>query len=778
MTDDLFTFYSSAGQEGPETTTDRVARLRSEIERHNRLYYENAAPEVSDAQYDALFRELEELEQKHPELDNPNSPTHRVGGAPLEGFTQIRHQVPMLSIDDVFEQPDEEVPDLELVDFYRRLQRALDTDAVPVTVEPKIDGVAVTLMYRNGSLAFAATRGDGVTGDDITANVRTIRSIPLVLPDDAPPVLEVRGEIFMPGKAFAKLNEERDQDGQPAFANPRNATAGTLKLLDSRQVAARPLAFLAHGIGAYEGPAMTHVRQFWEMLAHCGIPSNTPVIDAGTLEEVREGVRRIDALRRELDYGTDGAVIKVQDFATRDRLGFTARAPRWAAAYKFPPEQKETTLNAITIQVGRTGVLTPVAELTPVLLSGTTVSRATLHNQDEISRKDVRIGDTVLVEKAGEIIPAVIKVNLLLRPEGALPYSLFDTVGGRCPACSEPISKQEGMVAWRCTNFTCPAQAVSRITYFCSRNALDIESIGISVAEALVANGLAHSPLDLFRLVPEELGSLNLGTADEPRRYGEKNAHKAVAALKAARDLPLERWITAFGIPQVGEVVAKVLADTHPDLHALADSAFLKDLLRLDELTARAHKINPNTRENKALIKENPVREEELHASFDSVLKEIRQIAAHYLSRGYIREIKSKQRHVPAYGSEIGVVAARAVLGFFSSHAGHEIIRTLDSLGINPRSPSYAEDFSALPEGILSGKSFVITGTLSQPRSHFEELIEQHGGKNVSAISKSTDYLVAGDGGGSKRDKAAKLGVTVISEQDLADLIAAQPSPS
>lgn len=771
MKEDLFDFSDKHEPRKEEHPGERIAWLRTELGRHNRLYYENATPEISDAQYDKLFRELEELEKEYPELDDPDSPTHRVGGAPLEGFNQIRHGVPMLSIDDIFEQKNELIPDLELIDFYRKLCKTLSMPDVGVTVEPKIDGVAVTLMYQDGKLKYAATRGDGVVGDDITANVKTIRSIPLKLAAGSPRVLEVRGEIFMPNTAFAKLNEERDQDGQPAFANPRNATAGTLKLLDSRQVAARPLTFLAHGIGAYDGPEMTDVGQFWNILEKSDIPANNPVIYADSLEEVQAAVRRIDSLRKELDYGTDGAVIKVRDFATRERLGYTARAPRWAAAYKFPPEQKETKLKTITIQVGRTGVLTPVAELEPVLLSGTTVSRATLHNQDEISRKDVRIGDTVLVEKAGEIIPAVIKVNLGLRPANALPYNLFDAVKGCCPACREPISQQEGMVAWRCTNFTCPAQAVSRITYFCSRGALDIDSIGSSVAEALVSHGLAHSPLDLFRLDAEELAPLNLGTPEEPRRYGEKNAAKAIEALNAAKDLPLERWIISFGIPQIGEVVAKVLADTHPDLKALPQSQFLKDIILLDSLTNQALKNNPNNRENKAIIKAHPEQALSIQAAFDDTIRAIDSIASGYLKRGYIRELKNKQRHVPAYGSEIGVVAARAILDFFSSHAGEELMASLEELGIDPKSQSYREDLTSSDNGPLGGKTFVITGTLSQPRSHFEQLIEDNGGKCIAAISKSTGFLVAGEGGGSKRDKAVKLGVPVITEEELLHMI-------
>ncbi len=774
MEDDLFSYAAnkkSAEQIQPENApnpTERIAFLRAELVRHNRLYYEQATPEISDAEYDKLFRELEELEKSHPELAKEDSPTKRVGGAPLQGFSQIRHGVPMLSIDDIFEQRDSLIPDEELVEFYGKLTRSLGTDRVPVSVEPKIDGVALTLMYRDGKLDYAATRGDGDVGDDVTANVLTIKCIPKTLPADAPSVLEVRGEVYMPNADFARLNEERDAEGLPAFANPRNATAGTLKQLDPRQVAARPLAFLAHGLGAYEGPALADVKDFWAMLAHCGIPCNAPILFADNMEDTRRAVREIDQLRHTLPYGTDGAVIKVRAMSVRDSLGATARAPRWAAAYKFPPEQKETVLERIVIQVGRTGVLTPVAELAPVQLSGTTVSRATLHNQDEIDRKDIRIGDTVLVEKAGEIIPAILKVNPAKRPADAQPYSIWTATGGLCPACGNPIMHEEGKVAWRCTNFTCPAQAVTGITHFCSRAALDVESIGSTVAEALHNSGLVESALDLFGLTTDRLANLNLGTPEEPRRYGEKNATKALEALNNARALPLERWLVAFGIPLVGEVVAKALADTHPDLEEVADSAYIRDIIRLEELTELAAKANPKSRENRKAVKDGLITAEELAEKHAALTTEIDALIAPYLATGYLRKNTAKL----SYGSDIGAAAAKSLRSFFTSSAGIHTMAVLRGLNINPTSASYQANLLAAPEGKLSGKSIVITGTLSQPRSYFEGLIIQHGGKATGAISKSTDYLLAGEGGGSKRDKAVKLGVPVITEDEFLRLIA------
>ena len=708
---DLFSF-GAAADEGA-----RIRELREIIRHHDDLYYNRATPEISDAEYDKLFRELEELEAKHPEFADPDSPTRRVGGKPIEGFTQVRHAVPMLSIDDVFELKDVPEPAAELIAFYQRLRKNLGRENIAVTVEPKIDGVAVTLLYRHGLLEYAATRGDGVTGDDITHNVRTIRSVPVKLRGRSaiPGLLEVRGEIFMPNEAFAAMNAERDDQGLPAFANPRNATAGTLKQLDPKVVAKRPLAFLAHGLGAYDGPPLATEHDFHALLDALAIPRNRPVIDAGTLDEVLAAVAHIDRHRHDLDYGTDGAVIKVLARTEREKLGFTSRAPRWAAAYKFLPEQKETLLKDITIQVGRTGVLTPVAELEPVLISGSTVSRATLHNQDEIDRKQIHIGATVLVEKAGEIIPAVVKVTHPLA--GAKAFSIFHHVHGKCPSCGGPITQEEGFVAWRCTNFQCPAQAVTRITHFASRKALDIEGLGQTVAEALVHHGICHSPLDLFELDEATLANLNLGSAEAPRRFGEKNAAKVLAALEAAKSLPLHRWLFAMGIRQLGEAAAKELARLHHSLSEIPDSPILAELLK--DTRADAKKKN--------------------------------ELLSQYEISG-----------------DVGPAVAEAVTTFFQSTAGKGTLERLRRLNIDPQSPITKPLSSSGP---LAGKSFVITGTLSTDRDAMKDFIENQGGKVSSAISAKTDFLLAGEGGGSKRDKAAKLGVPVIDEAALMEML-------
>ncbi len=757
---DLFDF---AAEQQP-TFRNRYDELCRIIRHNNELYYARALPEITDAEYDAMYRELEELEREHPELITPDSPTQKVGNDLTEGFRKVRHPRPMQSIDDIFEhKPEMGETDVELVDFYNRLCRSLGQEASQVVIEPKIDGCAVTLMYRNGKLEYAATRGDGTTGDDITANILTIKSIPRALPEGAPTLLEVRGEVYMPFAEFNKLNEQRDAEGLPALANPRNATAGTIKLLDVNEVAARPLAFLAHGLGEYEGAPLLSATDFISLLERMGIPVNSPIIYAEGVDAVRKAVKDIDALRHSLGYGTDGAVVKLADFALREHLGSTARAPRWAAAFKYLPEQKETVLKAITIQVGRTGVLTPVAELEPVHLSGTTVSRATLHNQDEIARKDIRIGDTVLVEKSGEIIPAVVHVNKDKRPADAQPYSLFEAVSGVCPCCGEPISQEEGQVAWRCTNFTCAAQAAMRTSYFCKREALDVESLGGTVAEALVRNGLVSTPLDLFRLDIETLGTLNLGTEDEPRRFGVKNATKALEALNNARNLPLERWLTAFGIPSIGTTTARTVCSYHQDLNSLSASAFLNSLIATESLLEQYNTLNPKAKANKGKDAATLIQQQTaLKAKLDSNINEWQQ-------RGYIK-LEADGVYKLKVTNPIGSVSTHKLVEWFNSDTGKTVVTTLQSLGINPVSPRYSENL-AQPQGPLAELSFVLTGALSRPRPEFERIISDAGGKVTGSVTKKTNYLVAGEGGGSKRDKAIKLGVPIIDENTLLQLL-------
>ena len=737
---------------------ERIQSLRDQLNHHNRLYYTDAQPEISDAEYDRIFRELEELEQKHPEHLDPNSPTQRVGSDPIEGFRQVEHLAPMLSIDDVFEldPAEHDQPKQELIAFYERLQKNLGRKEVAVTVEPKIDGVAATLIYRNGSLDYAVTRGDGRKGDDITHNVRTIRSVPLELKGAPPSLIEVRGEIFMPNEAFARMNEERDEQGETPFVNPRNATAGTLKQLDPRIAAARPLRFLAHGLGAIEGTSFDDESEFSQVIEALGLPRNHPLIIVSTLDELLEAIDSIDQARHTLDYATDGAVVKVVDYEERRSLGFRSRAPRWAAAYKFRPEQKETVIRDITIQVGRTGVLTPVAELEPVFVSGTTVSRATLHNEEEIQRKDIRIGDTVLIEKAGEIIPAVVKVVVDQRPAGSTPFSLPDHVENACPSCGGPIAKDEGFVAWRCNNFECPAQAVSKIRQFSSRKALDVEGIGETVAKALVRHELCKTPLDLFLLNSGQLADLNLGSEDEPRRLGEKNAEKALQALQTARDLPLDRWLFAMGIRQVGESAARELARLHPDLRSLMDSEILPKLADTAKLEEKRRAVSPRNKENPPIDEQDRQRRHLEHDELKKQISELETDLAPY-------EISP----------DVGPVAAQSVVSFFQSTAGRHVRQRLDELAINPRSENHAPRPADLDPGDnpLAGLTFVLTGTLSIGRSEMKKRLEAAGAKVSGSISSNTNYLLAGEGGGSKRDKAEKLGVPVIDEEELEKLM-------
>ena len=761
---DLFEFAASQ-QEQQQSPQERYAELCAIVQHNNELYYAQAQPEISDAEYDKLYREIEDLEREHPEFITPDSPTQRVGNDLSEGFRKVTHPAPMQSIDDIFEhKPAEGESDAELVDFYNRLCGNLGLESARVTIEPKIDGCAVTLLYRQGKLAYAATRGDGRTGDDITANVRTIKSVPLTLPAGAPELLEVRGEIYMPSADFDQLNAERDADGLPAFANPRNATAGTIKLLDAAEVARRPLRFLAHGMGVYEGAPLLTTQDFTDLLDRMGIPRNQPVIYADSLAETRAAVQQVNELRRNLGYGTDGAVIKLDDFALRESLGSTARAPRWAAAFKYLPEQKETILRGISIQVGRTGVLTPVAELEPVQLSGTTVSRATLHNQDEIERKDIRIGDTVLMEKSGEIIPAVVHVITARRPADAVPYSLYDAVEGVCPSCGAPIAREEGQVAWRCTNFTCPAQAAMRTTYFCRREALDIENLGGTVAEALVNRGMISTPLDLFSLTVEQLGALNLGTDDEPRRFGEKNAAKALAALENARNLPLERWLTAFGISSIGSVTARTTAKYHQSLNDLARGDFLRLLMQLESGVEKYNALNPKARANKGADKD------ALLAMQQELKMQLEEEAAAFISRGYV-QLEAEGAGKLKFTNPLGAVSTRKLLAYFDSAAGQMVLQALQQLGINPTSAGFVENMNNQAAGVLSGMTFVLTGALSRPRPEFEKRIAAAGGKATGSVTKNTTYLVAGEGGGSKRDKAAKLGIPIIGEEELITLL-------
>ncbi|PYL19248.1 MAG: DNA ligase (NAD(+)) LigA [Verrucomicrobia bacterium] len=550
----------------------RIQQLREEIRKHDRLYYEEAAPIISDREYDRLYKELVDLETQFPDLITPHSPTQRVGGKPLKAFEQVSHVIPMLSLDNTYSEE-------EVKNFHARIRRLLPNEKIPVVIEPKVDGVAVSLIYENGRLRQAATRGDGNVGDNITQNIRTIRSVPERLRDAAPKLLEVRGEVYMDRKGFEKLNDERKRQGLPLFANPRNVAAGSLKQLDPAIVAKRPLGVVFYGTGATEGLNVDVHSEIFPLLKKLGLPATERWWVAESVEEILDAIHELDGIRHNFVYQTDGAVVKVNSFAQRERLGFTAKSPRWAIAYKYAAERVETRLRDIVIQVGRTGILTPVAVLEPVLVSGSTVARATLHNEDEIKRKDIRVGDTVVIEKAGEVIPAVVTVVKSKRPRDAKPFDFARHIHGKCPICGGPIRRDPQFVVWRCENLQCPAQTTRRVEFFAARSALDIESVGGIVADKLVESGLIREPLDLFELKTEQLAKLNLGTDEAPRVFGEKNATKAIKAIERARTLSLSRWLFALAIPDVGKTTATQLAQFHDNIDDVAHSQLLLDVL-------------------------------------------------------------------------------------------------------------------------------------------------------------------------------------------------------
>ncbi len=712
----------------------RIRELRGEIRKHDRLYYEEAAPVISDREYDRLYRELVDLEKQFPDLVTPDSPTQRVGGKPLQAFAQIQHRVPMLSLDNTYSEG-------EVANFYKRITRLLPNEKIPVVIEPKVDGVAVSLLYENGRLRHAATRGDGFVGDDITQNIKTIRSIPERLRGAAPKLFEARGEVYMDKHGFEKLNEERRKAGLPLFANTRNAAAGSLKHLDPSVVAKRPLGIVFYGTGETEGVDVDLHSAIFGLFKKVGLPTSERWWLAKSVDEILNAIHELDRLRHNFVYQTDGAVVKVDSFQQRERLGFTAKSPRWAIAYKYAAERVETRLNDIIIQVGRTGILTPVAVLEPVLVSGSTVGRATLHNEDEIKRKDIRIGDTVVIEKAGEVIPAVIEVVKSKRPRGAAPFNFSKHVHGKCPVCGEPIRRDPQFVAWRCENLHCPAQTTRRVEFFAARGALDIEAVGGIVADKLVERGLVREPLDLFELKVEQLAKLNLGTEEAPRVFGEKNATKAIHAIERARTLPLSRWLFALAIPDVGKTTATQLARFHDDIEDVAHSQLLRDVLNYREKRKQKSRNCGTT-----------------------------EIADRLIQAGFAERSKSKAEK-DGIVTEVGPVVAESVLNFFASVTGKKILRRLKELGIQPKSEKVSMKKAAeLP---LAGKTFVLTGTLpSMTREEATEKIEALGGHVGSSVSKKTDYVLAGTDPGSKFDKAKQLSVRIIDEAEFRKLLA------
>jgi DNA ligase (NAD+) len=534
----------------------RIDWLRREIRKHDTLYYILNQPEISDQQYDELFAEIKKLEAEQPELVTADSPTQRVSGRPLEGFAAIRHAIPMLSVDNTYSADELRAFDARVA----KLLRATDYDYV---VELKIDGLAVNLRYENGRLVAAATRGDGEVGDDVTSNIRTIRSIPLVLTDgeEVPAVLEVRGEVYMPTKSFLALNKARAEEGETPFANPRNAAAGSLKLLDPRITATRNLAFYVYGTGELSEPLAEDHYHALQRLKELGLPVNPHIRKAANIDEVIEICMSWKDRRSTLAYQTDGMVIKINRSDQRDILGATGRAPRWCIAYKFPAERAQTVVQSIVVQVGKTGALTPVAKFKPVQLAGTTIGSASLHNFDEMARLDVRVGDTVLIEKAGEIIPQVVEVEKELRPAGAEPFPVPKV----CPNCGTKVVKDEAYVYVRCPNPECTGMLKERLRYFAGRDQMDIEHLGISLIEQLIEEGLVTNFADLYRLTKDDLLSLE--------RMGDKSAQNVLDAIEASKTRPLWRFIAGLGIRHVGSQSAEILADGFGSLEVLMDAS-------------------------------------------------------------------------------------------------------------------------------------------------------------------------------------------------------------
>lgn len=524
---------------------EEILWLRKEIEKHNKAYYVYDSPLISDFEYDALMRRLIELEELNPQYITPDSPTQRVGGEVKSGFEVVRHEVPLESLSDVFSYE-------ELRAFGERMDSSLKGHSF--VVEPKIDGLSVALEYVNGVFTRGATRGDGTVGEDVTENLRTVRSLPLRL-DNAPERIVVRGEVYMSKKVFNMLNAQREINGEPLLANPRNAAAGSIRQLDPKIAASRKLDIIVFNVQSSTRKFKTHAESL-EAMKEMGLPV-VPYAECADIEACWEQIRKMGENRDSFQYEIDGAVVKINDLAQRELLGSTAKAPRWAVAYKYPPEQKETRVVDIVVQVGRTGVLTPKAVVEPVRLAGTTVTNATLHNQDFIDKLDVRIGDTVVIQKAGEIIPEVLGVVLSKRPPGTKPFGIPD----RCPECGSPVVRDEDGAAMRCTGLECPAQLLRNVVHFASKGAMDIDGLGMAVAESLINAGLIKSPADIYYLEPQSVAALE--------RMGRRSAENLIQAIEKSKEQGLARLLYAFGIRQVGQKAARVLARHYPDLDTL-----------------------------------------------------------------------------------------------------------------------------------------------------------------------------------------------------------------
>lgn len=684
----------------------RLRELRAELDRHNHRYYVLDDPEVPDSEYDRLMLELKALESERPGLITPDSPSQRVGGAPAAEFGEVRHAVPMLSLDNAFSEED-------LQDFDRRVREKLDATDIEYVAEPKLDGLAISLVYEKGVLVRGATRGDGSTGEDVTLNVRTVRAIPLkLMGKDWPAHLEVRGEVFMPKRGFEALNKSLAAKGEKTYVNPRNTAAGSLRQLDPRITAERPLDFYAYGLGGVK-PALS-ARRHSEVLTKLrgwGQRVNPDIKMVRGAEGCLGYYREMGEKRDALPYEIDGVVYKVDRLDYQQELGFVARAPRWAVAHKFPAQEEMTLLKAVEFQVGRTGALTPVARLEPVFVGGVTVSNATLHNMDEVERKDIRIGDTVIVRRAGDVIPEVAAVVLARRPKNTKRVKLPKT----CPVCGSEVVRPEGEAVARCSGgLFCDAQRKELIRHFASRRAMDVEGLGDKLVEQLVDEKLVSTPADLFRLTMKQLMDLE--------RMGEKSAQNLVDALAKARKTTLPRFLYALGIPDVGETTAADLAKHFGSLEKLEEAAQGYEKQRLKHA-------------------ESPARDAE------KLLKELD-----------LRKVEG-----------IGPVVAEQVGAFFHQAGNRKVIGELRKAGVEwPAMPKRA----AVGSQPLAGKTFVLTGTLgTMTRDAAKERIQALGGKVSGSVSAKTHYVVAGSEPGSKLREAERLEVPVLDEDAFLRLI-------
>ena len=753
-----------------ESVAAEVARLRETITRYDHLYYVLATPEVSDQEYDRLFRRLRELEAEHPELADANSPTARVGGTPLDSFTSVTHAKRMLSLDNTYSADD-------LREFDGRVRKGIPGAEFTYFVDPKIDGVACSLRYEGGRLVMAATRGNGIEGDEITQNVRTIRDIPLRLETDSPPaVFEVRGEVYMPKASFEALNERRAAEGLDLYQNPRNTTAGTLKLLDSKQVAARGLRFLPHGVGEVSDPLPSY-SSFLEQCQTYGFPLSEFGTSCADMAAVLEFVAGFEEKRYALDYEIDGMVLKVDDEALLEQLGNTSHHPRGMIAYKYAAEQGITRVLEVEVTVGKSGQLTPLAHLEPVRLAGTTVMRASLHNFEEVARKDIRVGDQVVVEKAGEIIPYVVRAVSESRTGAEVPV----TPPAACPACATPARRNEGEVAYYCPNSACPAVLRGVLRHFSSRRAMDIDGLGEKLVDQLVESGHVSSISDLYSLGFAEVNALE--------RMGKRSSEKLLEGIANSRQRGLGRLLHALPIPHLGESMGRELAERAGSLDALLgkEGPELERAFKLGPVVSADVAAWLADEDNRALIE----RLREAGLSFEAKVRpgsgggglsgkvfvitgtlprRSREAckAAIEAVGGSVKSSVSRKTDYLVAGEKAGSKLTKAQelgVGILDEDA-------LDALLAEAQAAA-AESAEDAPAQTLAGLTFVVTGTLPRrSRDEAKAAIEARGGRVSSSVSKKTNYLVAGEKAGSKLAKAESLGVPVLDEDALDAMLA------